>query len=320
MFFVLLIYVILVCCLTLRIAFGQRMEEYCLFFIQLVGDTDTYTFTATSSKLRISKHELVSIERFLDTVRKSLNIDENDIHIAHYEVFSNFENKFVPFYDCSELETYMFRSSRLQILLHVQNLRDLSKPQLLIKGRIFDISDGLMINNQVIRLRTLGQSDLGTGLTIWDGSVLLAKYLEHIKEQISNKNVLEVGSGAGLVGISAYLLGAASVTLSDLPYTMENLQYNINQNTHYWEGNSTSITTRCIDWMNSLTYPNDQSIDVIVGADVIWLEELVIPLVNTLNAIATFDTIILIGHQTRSRYTDELFLTKMREYFQMKEV
>ena len=43
--------------------------------------------------------------------------------------------------------------------------------------------------------------DGGTGLNVWDGSLLLARYLEKRPEIVRNKKVvLELGSGCGLVG------------------------------------------------------------------------------------------------------------------------
>ena len=57
-----------------------------------------------------------------------------------------------------------------------------------------------------------------TGLTVWDSSVVLAKYLERECHSagrrgglLRGKVVLELGSGAGLVGLAALHLGARKV-------------------------------------------------------------------------------------------------------------
>ena len=59
------------------------------------------------------------------------------------------------------------------------------------------------------------------GLSIWDASVVLAKYVEHNKNRMSKfvgRKVLELGAGiGGLCGIAFALLGASEVYLSDLP-------------------------------------------------------------------------------------------------------
>jgi predicted nicotinamide N-methyase len=56
-----------------------------------------------------------------------------------------------------------------------------------------------------------------SGLTVWDASIVLAKFLEHEKDSrggvgmLHDKVVLELGSGAGLVGLAALHLGAKKV-------------------------------------------------------------------------------------------------------------
>ncbi|KAF1322194.1 putative n2,n2-dimethylguanosine trna methyltransferase, partial [Globisporangium splendens] len=65
-------------------------------------------------------------------------------------------------------------------------------------------------------------------VTRWDGSVVLAKYLEHARAgDIRGARIVEVGAGTGLVGLSVALLGAKHVVLTDLEYTMENLKRNV---------------------------------------------------------------------------------------------
>lgn len=57
------------------------------------------------------------------------------------------------------------------------------------------------MNHKLIFLQT--NHDLGT--TVWDSGMILAKYIETI--ELKNKTVIELGSGVGIVGICASLLG-----------------------------------------------------------------------------------------------------------------
>lgn len=92
---------------------------------------------------------------------------------------------------------------------------------------------------------------MGTGVSTWDGAVVLSKYFENHPELVQGKLVLELGSGTGVAGISAALLGARQVLLSDLAYTMDNLQSNVRES-----GLSNDIVnTKIVDWCDSSTYP-----------------------------------------------------------------
>jgi len=174
---------------------------------------------------------------------------------------------------------------------------------------------------------------LGTGLTIWDGAVVLAKYLEHNPRlAVAGKRVVEVGAGAGLVGISASVLGAAHVALTDLPYTLNNTRRSIEFNRGSLRG---EVTAEALDWFA----PTASGANIpcrphlILGADVVWVDTLIAPLAATLSwlfqlppcspaatdsavaastegslaAAGDYETVCLIAHQTRARSSDAAF-------------
>ncbi|CAG9579809.1 unnamed protein product [Danaus chrysippus] len=68
---------------------------------------------------------------------------------------------------------------------------------------------------------------------VWDASLVLAKYLETMcqtkPEFLSGLRVLELGSGLGVVGLTAATLGA-QVTLTDLPEALPLLRLNLSEN------------------------------------------------------------------------------------------
>lgn len=69
-------------------------------------------------------------------------------------------------------------------------------------------------------VRTLPFEAGGFGGSVWDAGIALAVWLslgspDGGRAAVANKRVLELGSGAGLGGIAAALVGAASVVLSD---------------------------------------------------------------------------------------------------------
>eukprot|EP01033_Poteriospumella_lacustris_P008753 gene8752-6291_t len=184
------------------------------------------------------------------------------------------------------------------------------------------VEDGLPIANNLLKISSPGEAELGTGLTIWDGSIVLAKYLEANPAIVGNKAVLEVGSGTGIVGIVAGLMGANRSVVTDLQYTLKNLQHNVDKNKPHSEA-SYNVDVMELDWFNAATYPtttrdengSEKNWDVILGADIVWIEELILPLVNTLVAIAGFQTDVYVAHQTRSKFSDKIFFTNMEKHF-----
>lgn len=102
-------------------------------------------------------------------------------------------------------------------------------------------------------------------------------------------------------------LGASEVYISDLSYTLPNIAGNVAlsfpefkqvSDMHFQQ--DTSIEVGLLDWSDFSTYRYPQTKrpwDVIIGADVVWLEELVGPLVHALKALSGKHTVVLIAHQ-----------------------
>ena len=60
--------------------------------------------------------------------------------------------------------------------------------------------------------------------------------------------------------------------------------------------------------------------DLVIGADVVWLEELVPLLTQALRALCGSHTQLLLAHQKRSERTDALLFGSLDKYFVMEEV
>ncbi|KAJ4844477.1 hypothetical protein Tsubulata_006312 [Turnera subulata] len=76
----------------------------------------------------------------------------------------------------------------------------------------------------------IGDSPGVTGSVMWDSGIVLGKFLEHAVDfemlDLRGKKVVELGSGCGLVGCIAALLGA-QVVLTDLPDRLRLLRKNV---------------------------------------------------------------------------------------------
>ncbi|GAB5358637.1 hypothetical protein AAMO2058_000475800 [Amorphochlora amoebiformis] len=73
---------------------------------------------------------------------------------------------------------------------------------------------------------------LGTGSTVWEGGQILLKFIEHLhltgKQDFRGKNVIDLGSGTGAVGLVAAVLGA-NVTLTDQKQVLHLTRHNVKQ-------------------------------------------------------------------------------------------
>lgn len=135
----------------------------------------------------------------------------------------------------------------------------------LIKGREFDIlKDGLLLSGFKLQIDEKLNRSEGTGLNTWDGSIVLSKYLEYYYQSLQGKLVLELGSGTGVAGIAAFILGAKLTILSDLSYTIDNLVENVKLNADNFVAFrpdlvNSSIGVAILDWADSSTYikPDD---------------------------------------------------------------
>lgn len=110
------------------------------------------------------------------------------------------------------------------------------------------------------------------GIHQWESGIVLARYVLSINPSGS---ILELGSGSGLVGITAAkFTSASSVTLSDYnAKVLENIQSNLRRNNAHAQ-------VTFLDWTNPATYT--AKADLIVGSDLIYDGAPIEMLINTI--------------------------------------
>ena len=181
-----------------------------------------------------------------------------------------------------------------------------------------------------------------TGLSIWDTALCLSKFIEYQQKRNSKYNVanklypsirnlsssksinriLELGSGRGLVGITACLLDARKVVLTDVPEIVASLKEIV----HELNGLKNAIVT-ALDWTSvedrarAKDLASSEKIDIILAADVIWVDELINGLVDTIGYFLDEKTIMLLGFQLRSERSRELLFRQLaRKGMRVEEV
>jgi predicted nicotinamide N-methyase len=105
------------------------------------------------------------------------------------------------------------------------------------------------------------------GLKTWGSSLVLSELIVEEHESLIFGPVLELGAGTGLVGITIGLLGY-SVTLTDLPEILPNLEKNVSLN-----GLESNVDCHVLDWTDPSSFVSEKRevrYNTIVVADPIY--------------------------------------------------
>ncbi|XP_051892405.1 protein-lysine methyltransferase METTL21D isoform X2 [Pristis pectinata] len=150
-----------------------------------------------------------------------------------------------------------------------------------------------------LRIRQRSAGDVGC--VVWDAALVLSKYLEtssfyrdslHV---FSGKNVVELGSGTGVVGLMASALGA-NVIVTDLEELQDLLNINIKDNMHLVTG---SIQAKVLKWGETVKdLPSEP--DYILVADCIYYEQSLEPLLRTMKDLSGNKTCIILCYEERT--------------------
>ncbi|KAJ0405138.1 hypothetical protein ATCC90586_009709 [Pythium insidiosum] len=148
--------------------------------------------------------------------------------------------------------------------------------------------------------------DVGIGGSVWTSGEILTAHLEmhqeDYREIFEGKNVVELGSGTGYVGLmAAATFQPAKVVLTDLASHLNCIQRNIDGNTAAIqpgvEVRAAELCWGCKDHEDALlaSLGATHGVDIILGTDIAYLTEFYEPILHTLRHIANAQTLVLIG-------------------------
>ncbi|WIA08336.1 hypothetical protein OEZ85_007777 [Tetradesmus obliquus] len=153
----------------------------------------------------------------------------------------------------------------------------------------------------------------GTGTLIWSAGVRLSQHIvKNRTQELKGARVLDLGSGTGIVGISAACLGA-HVMLTDTRDILPQIMENVEQNGELVEAAGGSATVQELDWNAPDDEVLDQDYDWVFGSDVTYTEEALLPLAKLLRQIVLTNEqcVVKLAHMHRSKDLDKA----MRETF-----
>jgi len=205
------------------------------------------------------------------------------------------------------------------------NISTMSQPHTALAVVLYDESK-LMPHEKPSRTFQIGTEEFvipqdwtgqGVAGVVWDSAVVLAEYITKHPEIVKGKSVLELGAGTGLAGLAAASLGS-KVTVTEREEAMDHLISTVERNT---EGKHWDISAQVLDW--TVSYDDSDKFhdfDVVIGADIIYIEETFEYLLKTLKSFASKPEILVLL-SCRIRYDrDEHFLNMLKELFEIKQI
>ncbi|KAF4119166.1 methyltransferase like 21e isoform X2 [Onychostoma macrolepis] len=159
------------------------------------------------------------------------------------------------------------------------------------------------------------------GAVLWPSAMVLCHFLDTHQEEynLTDKNIIELGAGTGLVTIVTSLLGA-KVTSTDLPDVLSNLRHNVQRNTRELCRHEPLVSE--LSWGKQLEerFPRDTChFDYIMAADVVYAHPYLQELMETFMHLSSDDTVILWAMRFRLD-PENSFVDTFEKHFHLEEL
>lgn len=144
-----------------------------------------------------------------------------------------------------------------------------------------------------------------TGSWLWDSSLLLSQWMATRAEDIRGKSVIELGAGTGLPGLTAAMLGAGRVVLTDVEALLRGLERNVEVNglgervevrELVWGSSSSSSEE---EWVSSGARKGEGEFDIVLMSDVFLEVEAMGDLAKTLKRVCGSGSQVWCGSEVR---------------------
>jgi predicted nicotinamide N-methyase len=165
---------------------------------------------------------------------------------------------------------------------------------------------------------------LGKGGIFWDGSYFISKYLlsNVFNSNIKIKNILELGAGTALPSLVSLVKGNYTVVTTDIPKLIPQINNIMELNKKCFNKESKSIVID-LSWEKNediekvKKFMNNKSFDLIIGSELVYLDDLFDDLINVIRTFSDENTFIILSYKVRLPSMVEDFTNKLKKYFEI---
>ncbi|KAG6401912.1 hypothetical protein SASPL_138780 [Salvia splendens] len=180
--------------------------------------------------------------------------------------------------------------------------------------------------NSTILIRQLPSQ--GLSFQLWPAAATLVSLLDRqalsrLLPPSPNRplRLLELGSGTGLVGIAAAALLGASVTATDLPHVLPNLQFNVDANAAALAPRGGHVRVAALSWGDVAQMQEvGTEFDVVLGSDVVYHDHLYEPLLQTLRFLLLGRELVFVMAHLKRWKKESAFFKKANKFFHVEVV
>ena len=163
---------------------------------------------------------------------------------------------------------------------------------------------------------------LGKGGIFWDGSYFISKYLlsNLFIENSKIKTILELGAGTALPSLVSLVKNNYTVVTTDTPKLIPMINEIMELNKKNFNKEAKSFVTD-LSWekkedIEKVKKLNENKpFDVIIGSELVYLDDLFDDLINVIRNLADENTFIILSYKIRLPSMVENFTNKLKEYF-----
>ena len=165
---------------------------------------------------------------------------------------------------------------------------------------------------------------LGKGGIFWDGSYFISKYLlSNIFDNNKNiKTILELGAGTSLPSLVSLVKGNFTVVTTDISKLIPQINEIMEINKNNFNKESKSVVTE-LSWEKKediekvKKYMDSKPFDLIIGSELVYLDDLFDDLINVIRTFSDENTFIILSYKVRLPSMVEDFTNKLKKYFEI---
>ena len=163
---------------------------------------------------------------------------------------------------------------------------------------------------------------LGKGGIFWDGSYFISKYLlsDLFPKNDKIKTILELGAGTGLPSLVSLVKNNYTVVTTDTKKLIPMINDIIELNKKNFCKEAKSFVTE-LSWEKKEDIEkvkklmDNKPFDVIIGSELVYLDDLFDDLINVIRSLSDKNTFIILSYKIRLPSMVENFTNKLKEYF-----